>query len=429
MRRARWRWLALVSVVAVVGAACGGGDGGGGGGGDGPLAGTTITFSMSLADTEKPAVQEALDMFQEQTGARVNLTAITAQDLPQKLTVEVNSGNHTVHLFAQDNLALATLVEEDLVEDLSDVQLPDGLIQAVLPQQFDGKQFFLPNRVNVRVSYANNARFQEAGVEPPTTVDELVSVAEALKEAAGGPKMTLSLASEPDTGPLGVTISEWIVSHGGDPAILNDEGSVEAFTVLQQLWQDELLAQESLQAKFDTEIDYLQGETAWYATNWPFTSADLAAQGLLQEFTVYEGWAGPARAAHVIGGDVLGIPRGVSGKEKEAALELAQFLMSKEVQEIFVEGNAWPPIRADALGVVTEEQKTTYDAVQAALEDGFFRPNVVYWSDIEAAMNEAIQRIMIQGQDVQTVLDELNQQIADAAEAKGAEYPPSEPTV
>jgi trehalose transport system substrate-binding protein len=342
----------------------------------------------------------------------------------------VNSGNHTVHLFAQDNLALATLVEENLVEDLSDVQLPDGLIEAVLPQQFDGKQYFLPNRVNVRVSYANNARFQEAAVQPPTTVDQFVSVAQALKEAAGGqPKVTLSLASEPDTGPLGVTISEWIVSHGGDPAILNDEGSVEAFTVLQQLWQDDLVAQESLQAKFDTEIDYLQGETAWFATNWPFTSANLAEQGLLQEFTVYEGWAGPARAAHVIGGDVLGIPRGVSGKEKEAALELAQFLMSKEVQEIFVEGNAWPPIRADALGVVTEEQKTTYDAVQAALEDGFFRPNVVYWSDIEAAMNEAIQRIMIQGEDVQTVLDELNQQIASAAEDKGAEYPPSEPTV
>jgi trehalose transport system substrate-binding protein len=426
MKRHRWRSLALVAVVAMVGAACGGDDGGGDGGGGGALSGTTITFSISLADTERAAVQEVLGMFQDQTGAKVNLTAITAQDMPQKLQVEVDSGNHTVHLIAQDNLALATLVDQDLVEDLSDVQLPAGLNEATIPQTFDGKQYFLPGRVNVRVSYANNARFEEANASPPTTADEFVSVAEALKSAAGVPKVTLSLASEPDTGPLGVTISEWIVSYGGDPLILNDEGSVAAFTTLQQLWQDDLVAKESLQAKYDTEIDYLQGETAWFATNWPFTSANLAEQGLLEEFTVYEGWSGPARSAHVIGGDVLGIPKGVAGKEKEAALELANFLMSKEVQEIFVEQNAWPPIRSDALGVVPEEQQSTFDAVQKALEDGWFRPNVVYWSDVEAAMNEAIQRIMIQGEDVQTVLDELHDQIATAAEDKGAEYPPTE---
>ncbi len=38
----------------------------------------------------------------------------------------MDSGNHTIHLFAQDNLALAVLVDDGLVEDLSDVAIPEG---------------------------------------------------------------------------------------------------------------------------------------------------------------------------------------------------------------------------------------------------------------------------------------------------------------
>jgi trehalose transport system substrate-binding protein len=428
MRR-RFRWLALLAALAVVATACGGGDdgaGGGGGGGAKTLTGTTITFSTSLAESEVPVIQEVLEMFQDQTGATVNLTQVSSGDLPQKLTVEVDAGRNTIHLFAQDNLALAVLVEDNLVEDLSAEQIPDGVNQALIPEQFDGKQYFLPYRPNVRVAYVNKDRFSTAGTTPPSTVEEFVSVAQALKQAGGGqPKVTLSLATTPDTGPAGVTISEWIVSYGGDPLILNDEGSVQAFTQLQQLWQQGLLARESLQAKFDTEVNYLQGETAWLAQNWPFTSGELDKQGLLEKFDVYQGWAGPAREAHVVGGEVLGIPRGVSGKQKEAAIALAQFLMSKEAQEVLVAKNGWPSVRNDALAQVPEAQKETFDAIQKALESGWYRPNVVYWSDVQNAMGDAIRLIMVEGQPVQSTLDQLHARIESAATTKGAEYPPA----
>jgi trehalose transport system substrate-binding protein len=428
MRR-RFRWLALLAALAVVATACGGGDeGGGGGGGTGAktLTGTTITFSTSLAEAEVPVVQEVLEMFQDQTGAKVNLTQVASGDLPQKLQVEVEAGRNTIHLFAQDNLALAVLVEDNLVEDLSAEQIPDGVNPALIPEKFDGKQYFLPYRPNVRVAYVNTERFSAAGASPPTTVEEFVSVAQTLKQNADGqPKVTLSLATTPDTGPAGVTISEWIVSYGGDPLILNDAGSVQAFTQLQQLWQQGLLAKESLQAKFDTEVNYLQGETAWLAQNWPFTSGELDKQGLLERFDVYQGWAGPAREAHVVGGEVLGIPRGVSGKQKEAAIALAQFLMSKEAQEVLVAKNGWPSVRDDALTQVPAAQKETFDAIQKALANGWYRPNVVYWSDVQNAMGDAIRLIMVQGQPVQSTLDQLHAKIESAAKSKGAEYPPA----
>jgi trehalose transport system substrate-binding protein len=426
--RGRSRVLfALIAVVGLVAAACGGGEKKPTAASpSGNLGGTSITLSVSLAESEVSVIQDLLSTFKDQTGVDVKLTSVTAQDLPQKLQVEVSSNNHTIHLFAQDNLALATLVDKGLVEDLSDVQVPDGVTPALIPEKFDGKQYFLPFRPNVRVTYVNKDRFSSAGVQPPQTTDEYKSVAEKLKAAASGQgKVTLSLADQPDTGPLGVTMSEWIVSYGGDPLIMNDAGSIQAFTFLQGLWKAGVFAKESLQAKYDTEVNYLQGETSWLATNWPFTTGELSKTGILDKFQVYAGWKGPARGAHVVGGDVLGIPKGVSGKQKEAAIALANFLISKDAQTELVAKNSWPSVRSDALAQVPADQKSTFDAITAALADGWYRPNVVYWSDVESAMDDVIHNAIVGGQDAKTVADAAHNKIAQAAQTKGADYPPS----
>jgi trehalose transport system substrate-binding protein len=427
MRRSWKSTFALVAVLAVVATACGGGgnEGTTSPSPKGALSGTTITFSDSLAESEVAAVQDLLSQFHDQTGATVKLTSVDAQTLPQKLKVEKDSGHHTIQVFAQDNLALATLVDQGLVQDLSDVQLPSEITPSLIPQKFDGKQYFLPYRPNVKVTYVNKDRFSSAGVSPPETVDQYKSVAEKLKAAGGSGKITLQLATQPDTGPLGVTVSEWVVSYGGDPVILNDSGSVQAFTFLQGMWKEGDFAQESKLAKYDTDADYLKGETAWMATNWPFTTTELADADILDKFQVYEGWAGPDRAAHVIGGEVLGIPEGVTGKEKEAALALAQFLISKDAQEELVAKNSWPSVRSDALGQVSAEQKSTFDAIQAALADGWYRPNVVYWPDVEAAMADAVSRIIYNGESAASVLNNEHSKIAAAAKSDGAQYPPS----
>jgi trehalose transport system substrate-binding protein len=421
------RWKHVLVVVASLGlltASCGDdGDGGGGELPEGEFDGVSITFSTSLAETEVAAIQQLMDTFEETTGATVELTQVASGDLPQKLQVEVDSGSHTIHLFAQDNLALRVLVDDELVEDLSDVEIAEGVNPSLIPEQFDGVQYFLPYRPNVKVVYVNKGRFESAGATPPETVDEFIATAEDLKQEAGQPKVVLQL--EGSSGAAAVTISEWIVSYGGDPLVLNDEGSVAAFTTLQQLWQDELLARESLQSKFDTDVDYLQGETAWMAQNWPFTSAEFADQGILGEFTVYAGWSGPEQPAHVIGGEVLGIPRGVSGQQREAAVALAEYLMSQEAQEILVSENAWPSVRDDALGQVPEEQAETFDAIQEALQNGWYRPNVAYWADVDEAINTAVQEVIVNGADVQSTLDGLHGEIEQAAQAVGAEYPPS----
>jgi trehalose transport system substrate-binding protein len=398
----------------------------GGRGSDGPLAGVAITFAISLAEDEKDAVRRALARFTGDTGASVTMVAVSGEDLPEKLKVEVRAGRPTIDLFAKDALALRPLVDERLVEDLTDVAIPEEVLPAMIPERFDGKQYFLPFRPNVQVTYVNRTRFAQAAVAPPATVDELRTVARTLKVAARGvPKVTLPLAQG---AAAAVTVTEWIVAFGGDPLLLNDAGSVQAFEFLQSLWMEGLLARESLLAKYDTQVDYLQGEAAWLAPNWPFTSKVFAEQDILSRFQVYAGWRGPVRAAHVLGGDVLGIPRGVEGRRKEAALALARALMSREAQAILVEGNAWPSIRGDAYGGVPAAQRETFDAIQAALAAGVRRPDVAYWPEVTEAMDEGVRRILVGGEAPKPVLDTLHAWIAAAARRKGAPYPPAAPT-
>jgi ABC-type glycerol-3-phosphate transport system substrate-binding protein len=196
-------------------------------------------------------------------------------------------------------------------------------------------------------------------------------------------------------------------------------------TELQSMWEDGLIARESLQAEFDTEVDYLRGETAYYAQNWPFTSSIFQDEGVLELFMIDNGWAGPSGEFHVIGGDVLAIPEGVEGDQRDAAIELANFLMGQEAQSILAEVNAWPSIRDDAVQNVPSELQPTFDAVQEALANGWYRPSVSYWPDVQTAMDEAVRRILQEGEDPKTVLDELHDQVAQAAEQSGEDYPPS----
>jgi len=401
--------------------------------GGGTLAGTTITFAISVSEEERPAIRSVLTRFEERSKVSVDLqllsrfrdqppsrvdlvTSLDAQALTARLAADAGR-EPTIHLFAQDNLALVPLVEGGLVEDLSDVEVPDAVRSGMVPPRFDERQLFLPFRPNVRLAYLDAEQARAAGVSPPRTSGELIAAAEKLKAATGRPAVTLSLA-EGDP----AAVSEWIVSHGGDPLVLNDAGSVAAFEVLQTLWKRDLVARESLFARFDTEVDHLLSGRSLLAQNWSFTSAVLAGADQLDRFWVYPGWEGPVRAAHVIGGDVLGVPKGVTGRRREAAVALAEFLMSREAQELLARENAWPSIRSDAYGRVAPELQQTFAAIDAALADGWFRPSVSHWSEVSELLNEAVDRIVVRLEPVKPTLDELHARAVAAA--RRAPQPP-----
>jgi trehalose transport system substrate-binding protein len=125
----------------------------------------------------------------------------------------------------------------------------------------------------------------------------------------------------------------------------------------------------------------------------------------------YSGWAGPAREAHVIGGDVLGIP--VGAPNPNLALRLIRHLQSREIQERLASRLGWPTIRADAVGAVESWMRPHVAAVQDAMRHGVFRKNVPYWAEYERLASEAVERVLWRKEAVDEALPPLAARLND----------------
>jgi len=362
----------------------------------------TLKVSMSLSDEEWDVIKtEVLPPFEKANNCKAEEVQIEAGDLPQLLRATIAAGKSEIDVFAQDNMQLSVLVDEGLVEDLSAYrnilpkQSEKSLIQA---GEFNGKLYFLPYRPNVQIVYYNVDAFKKYDLSPPKNWDELLHVAKTFKEKE---KVGRILLKAWGNGPTVTQLYELIVSAGGDPFSFNDEGCVKTFEFLQELWP--FTSPDSLKAKWNTSNDYIARESVYLMQNWPFGINIIVEEYEKKNIATYHGFAGPKREAHVIGGEVLGVPKGA--KNKDLALKFIKYLQSKEVQQILMEKLSWPSMRTDVYGEVSGWRKPYYKSVMEALEYGVFRKNVPYWADFDRFINEAFQRIVIKGEDVRSTLD------------------------
>ena len=371
-----------------------------------------ITFVTRLAEAELAVVRdEVIPIWEDRTGNTVNIVEIAPEEVPTILQAQQQAATVEIDVIAQDNVALAPLISLDLVEDLTPYkdQLPAEIYDYLLQQMtFDGKLLFVPYRGNVQIAYYNTVVFDDLALDAPTTVDEYRDVCQALYDEYGTGKCIFKGGGGQPL-PLPTLLWEWIVSNGGDPMVLNDEGSIETFQFFQDMWNEGLLNQAATRdAKWDTSNESLARGDCHIMQNWPFGYSVLPTDYGFTDFAVYGGWL----SAHVMGGEVLGIPKGTPHMEQ--ALDFIGFMTSKEAQEMFVSELSWPAVRDDALGLVAEDQAPLWDAIQEAARNGVLRPNKTYLTtDVFPLITEAWDRAVYNGEDVQTVLDDVAARLAE----------------
>lgn len=369
-----------------------------------------LKVAMSLTEDEWKVMREkVIPAFEKKEKIAVEAVQVEASDLPQLLEAMDRAGSMQIDLFAQDNMQLALLTSKNLVEDLSTYEkmIPSSVPGALVSNLRTGDRlYFMPYRPNVQITYYNKEKFDKYGLKPPRNWDELLAVAKKFKQKEKTGKVLFQAWGG---SPTATQLYEWIVSAGGDPFKFNDRGCVRTFTFLQKLWP--YMSPDSRRAKFDTTNEYLARESAYLAQNWPFGVRVLVKDFGKKNIRTYSGFRGPRRYAHVIGGEVLGIPKGT--RKKQQALEFIKHLQSKEVQEIFVSELGWPSIRTDAYDQVEPWMKPHYDSVMKAMRAGVFRKNVPYWSQYEKLANEAFIKIVVRGEPVKQTLNAYAKQMAE----------------
>jgi len=386
-------WVAGVGVAVLVA-----------GGGCARRERTTLNVVMNLSEEEWAVMREqVLPAFERQHGLTVRAYQVPAGQLATRLDALQQAGRSEIDLFAQDNMSLSALVNRGLALDLTDhaAAIPEAVgAHMTEAGRFDGRLYFMPFRPNVQITYYNTEAFARHALEPPRTWEELLETARVFAEADGVGRVVFKGYGG---APTATQLYEVILQAGGDPLTLDDAGCVRAFRFLQELAP--YLSPESARAKWDTANEIMARRDGYLVQNWPFGVAILLREYGLDFIDTYGGWAGPAGRAHVIGGDVLGIP--VNATFVDEALALIRYLQSREVQETLVAELGWPSIREDAYARVADWQQPHFEAVQDALRHGVFRENVPWWPAWQRAAVRAYQEIVVNGAAVEATLGRL----------------------
>jgi len=375
--------------------------------------GQTLSMSASLGENEWKVMREKVfPVFERRENCRIQAVNIEASDTLKKIEVMHRANRMSIDLLFLDNMNLAPYVEKRLVLDLTpykDLMAPEVYPALVQPLTFHGRLQFFPGRPNVQITYYNTDVFDGETYQIPQTWEELLEVAKRLQAAYKVGKVALHGTLDANTT---TQVFEFIAAAGGDITVLNDAGSVKAFTFLQDLYA--YLSPETKKANWNTTNKFLSEETIFLARNWPFGMQVIVQQNHKTNIKAYATWAGPVGRATMIGGDVIAITK--RSPRQALALKFARYLMSRDVQKLLVTELGWPPIRSDALADVPEWQQGFFAATMEALQYGRYRPPIMGWSAVDKYVNLAFQDIVIEGQDVRATLDKYARELQEELE-------------
>lgn len=185
--RQRMRWPALVAGLMLLLTACGGGSGGDGGeaGGDGP--GGTVEVAAVWSGDEQAAFQKVLDAFTEETGIETSFTS-TGDDIATVLGSRIAGDDPPdVAVLPQPGL-LQDLAEQNALQPIDDVagEAVDENFAKVwrelgtVGDQLYGVWFKAANKSTI---WYRPPAFEQAGVEPPETWEDLLAASGTLSDA------------------------------------------------------------------------------------------------------------------------------------------------------------------------------------------------------------------------------------------------------
>lgn len=158
--------------------------------GEKPFEGVTLRFAPVWGSGEDVDLGRAmLNEFCEQTGLTVELEEIAGDEMKNKISVDVASGNepdvwqYWPGAVCRDLAAAGVLADCEEYLEKSEKIKKDHFSEAALgPCTFDGELLALPRMGASAVLLINREIFDQYGLEAPTTWDELMEVSKTLRE-------------------------------------------------------------------------------------------------------------------------------------------------------------------------------------------------------------------------------------------------------
>lgn len=245
------------------------------------LSGTTARRSFAQSKGEinvlyrtddEQHFSKVIDAFTKATGIKVKYDKYPADYLTgqQMATTRLAAGDNTPDVFWCDDIQAAMYGAAGWLEPLDPVVKENKIDLSDWPQtilkdvsSWKGTLYRLPWGIDVEIFMYRTDYFKEAGVEPPTDWQGIVTVGQKLTKSPD--RWGLALSGKND-GALTNDIQHWTNQAGGSEIALDNPGSKEALTFYKELFKKNNVAPPSTPQENTATI--LQGFSAGKYAMW-----------------------------------------------------------------------------------------------------------------------------------------------------------------
>ena len=381
----------------------------------------TITYYDDLSSTEASVFEKDILPEFEATHPYIKVDYIDADASSIASDVEtlVQSGKREPVIIGEDNMVIGELIYGgDLMnltpyvnQLLSNVSLIPSMKAIVeYEENVFHAIYFIPLRANVPLVFYNASLFKRLGITPPQNWSQLLYDAQLIYNRTGVKPVMFQGHGGASTA---TELYQWMVQAGGNPLLFNDSGDVYAFEYLYNL--SAYFSPDYVHGYWGSYKGLLEGTYFILDYQWPYIwSSYVVPAGAQDNISFYPGPSGPANNDHLIGGDVLAIPK--TATNMTALLEFAEFLLSPQVQRQFIELLSWPAVNELAYQNLPSNISSIYDALEQALSSPFFRLPVAWQTEWNTLADEAFNQIIVDHapySQIPKILSYYNQQMYD----------------
>ncbi|WP_327356575.1 extracellular solute-binding protein [Streptomyces sp. NBC_01304] len=371
---------ALVAALSVTMAACGGdSDDSGKKSPGGELSGT-VTFWDTSNDAEKATYKELAEGFEKKhpkVDVKVVSVAFGEANAKFKNAAGGNSGApdvmRTEVAWVADFANLGYLAPLDGTAALD--KESDYLKQAAASTKFNGKTYAVPQTIDSLALFYNKKMLKAAGVEVPTTFDEVKDAAKKIKSKSG--KTGLYLRGDDPYFYL-----PYLYGEGGDmldtkakKVTVDDEPGAKAFAVMKDLVDSKAAVTDASDGYNNQLNAFKDGEVAM-ALDGPWSIEGALAGKQFKDDKDNLGVAavpgGSVKQASPQGGWNLSVYAG-SGN-LDASYEFAKYMSSAEVQQKTTEKLSLLPTRTSVYDVQSVKDNQMVQFFKPAVEASVQRP-------------------------------------------------------
>ncbi len=345
------------------------------------------------------------------------------EGLVERLTTSLGSEEETPDVVEVGNTQAPTFTTAGAFSDLTDL-LPelggDDLLQGFVDAgSVDGQTYAVPYYAGSKYVFYRTDLFEKAGLEVPTTMDEFVDAAIALKA---------DNADVPNFSGFWFPGQDWrngvafVWDAGGDLAVqdgdewtgtLSTAESVDGLTTAQRLFTEASgAAKDGNEA--DPQVPFCAGEIGMLSApgwvRWSIDNADIGCPEMMANVGVFALPGGDGDAAPVLlGGSNIAVS--AKSQNQELAAEVVKLMLSDEYQNMFAAAGLTPAKTSLASNLGTDEFA---EAAITAASNAKLTPAAANWAAVEGSrVLEDLFVGIANGGDVQQLAEDADAKITE----------------